>query len=81
MIYFDNSATTPPAPEVIEAVHESMKSCFGNPSSRHALGLAAAKELDSARRTAASAMAVRPDELYFTAALKQLYQRSVFIFY
>ena len=78
MIYFDNSATTPPAPEVIEAVHESMKSCFGNPSSRHALGLAAAKELDSARRTAASAMAVRPDELYFTSGGTESDNISVF---
>lgn len=67
MIYFDNSATTPPAPEVIEAVHASMKSCFGNPSSRHALGLEAAKMLESARRTVAEAMAVSPGELYFTS--------------
>lgn len=67
MIYFDNSATTPPAPEVIEVVTNYMKTSFGNPSSRHALGLEAEKIVTDARRKVASALSVSPDEVYFTS--------------
>lgn len=67
MIYFDNSATTPPAPEVVETVTEYMKTSFGNPSSRHALGLEAEKIVNDARRKVAAALSVSPDEVYFTS--------------
>ncbi len=67
MIYFDNSATTPPAPEVVETVTEYMKTSFGNPSSRHALGLQAEKIVTEARRKVASSLSCTPDEVYFTS--------------
>ena len=38
LIYFDNAATTPIYPEVIEAMHATMQEDFGNPSSVHAAG-------------------------------------------
>jgi len=34
-VYLDNAATTPIAPEVIQAMTEVMKNDFGNPSSTH----------------------------------------------
>lgn len=67
MIYFDNSATTPPAPQVIDAVTDYMKNSFGNPSSRHALGLEAEKIVSEARKRVASALFVTADEVYFTS--------------
>ena len=67
MIYFDNSATTPPAPEVVDTITEYMKTSFGNPSSRHALGLEAEKLVADARRKVAMALSVSPDEIYFTS--------------
>jgi len=67
MIYFDNSATTPPAAEVVETITEYMKTSFGNPSSRHALGLEAEKIVTEARKKAASALSCTPDEVYFTS--------------
>ncbi len=67
MIYFDNSATTPPAAEVVETITEYMKTSFGNPSSRHALGLEAEKLVSDARRKVAAALSVTPDEIYFTS--------------
>src|SRR6185437_6690347 len=36
--YFDHNATTPVAPEVIEAISEALRSGFGNASSIHAEG-------------------------------------------
>ena len=67
MIYLDNSATTPLAPEVVETITEYMKTSFGNPSSRHALGLQAEKIVSEARKKVASALFVTPDEVYFTS--------------
>ncbi len=67
MIYFDNSATTPLAPEVVDAVVNYMNTSFGNPSSRHALGLEAEKIVSSARTQVAKAMGVSADEIYFTS--------------
>lgn len=67
MIYFDNSATTPPAKEVIATITEYMKTSFGNPSSRHALGLEAEKIVSDARKKVAAALSVTPDEVCFTS--------------
>ena len=36
MIYLDHNATTPPLPEVIEAVTACLRDDWGNPSSKHA---------------------------------------------
>lgn len=67
MIYFDNSATTPPAAEVVETVTEYMETSFGNPSSRHALGLGAEKMVSEARKKVATALSCTADEVYFTS--------------
>ena len=67
MIYFDNSATTPPAKEVVDTITEYMKNSFGNPSSRHMLGLEAEKIVTDARKKVAAALSVTPDEIYFTS--------------
>ena len=37
-VYFDNAATTPMAPEIIEHMSEVMRKNFGNPSSVHEFG-------------------------------------------
>ncbi len=67
MIYFDNSATTPLAKEVVETTTEYMNTSFANPSSRHALGLEAEKIVTGARGSVAKALGVTPDEVYFTS--------------
>ena len=67
MIYFDNSATTPMAPEVIEEIVNHMNTQFANPSSRHALGLEAEKTVSLARQRVAKALFASPDEVYFTS--------------
>ncbi len=65
--YFDNSATTKPLPEAVDAVARAMTETWGNPSSLHAVGDAANEQLEAARRTLASAFGCKPQEVYFTA--------------
>lgn len=65
--YFDNSATTKPLPEAVDAVTRAMTETWGNPSSLHVIGDAANEKLESARRTLASAFRCKPQEVYFTA--------------
>jgi cysteine desulfurase len=66
-IYLDNAATTPVAPEVIEAMARAMVEAYGNPSSRHGLGLAAERRLQDARQRIASPLGVAPGRLVLTS--------------
>ncbi len=67
MIYLDNAATTAVHPEVAAAVSRAMLESFGNPSSRHAVGLAADRLLREARATLASALGAHEAELVFVS--------------
>ena len=65
---FDFQATTPCAPEVVEAMAPYWSELWGNPSSRqHRLGLTAAAAVKLARRQIATALAVAPERLIFTS--------------
>jgi len=66
-IYFDNAATTPLDPEVIEVMVNVMKNTFGNPSSVHAIGRQARVVVEEARKKVASFIHAAPAELFFTA--------------
>jgi cysteine desulfurase len=67
MLYLDYAATTPPYPEVIEAVREVMASFYGNPSSIHRLGIEAERLVIQSRETIAGILRVKPSELVFTS--------------
>src|SRR5688572_8329902 len=64
--YFDHNATTPPAPEVIEAVGRAMGDAFGNPSSVHHFGQRAKAILDDARSAVAALIGAEPGDVLFT---------------
>lgn len=66
-VYFDNSATTKPYYEVIEAVSKGMKEYFGNPSSLHKIGMNCEKRLNEAREYFASTIKCNKEEIYFTS--------------
>lgn len=66
-IYLDHAATTPVRPEVVAAMKESLTTCYGNPSSPHALGLAAEAAVRRAREQIAVAAGVGRDEVVFTS--------------
>jgi cysteine desulfurase len=67
MIYLDNAATTRPHPTVVEAVKTALESDWGNPSSRHALGLAARRLVDASRAAIASYCGIDPTGVVFTS--------------
>lgn len=67
IVYLDNSATTRPCAEAVAAVSELLTGCWGNPSSVHRLGMAAAARLDTARRQTAAALGAEPERVFFTS--------------
>ena len=67
MIYFDNSATTRPCKEAVEAMTLAMTQNWANPSALYGFGIDAAKELRVARQQVAAAMGAEPDRVFFTS--------------
>lgn len=68
MIYLDANATTPPAPEVIEAMLPFLTTRWGNPSSLYPFGNELGQVIDKARGQIASLIgAARPAEILFTS--------------
>lgn len=67
MIFLDAAATTPVRREVLEAMWPYLTGEFGNPSSHHSLGEAAAAALAGARAATARALGCRPGEVVFTS--------------
>ncbi len=67
-VYFDNNATTRPAPEVVAAMLPFFQQDYGNPSSPHSGARAPALALDDARRRLARLIgAPDPARLVFTS--------------
>ncbi len=67
MIYLDNSATTKPCPEAVEAMTKALTENWGNPSALYGFGIDAARQLRQARHTAAAALGAEPDRVFFTS--------------
>ena len=67
MIYLDNSATTKPCPEAVEAMMNALTEGWGNPSALYDFGIDAAHGLRAARTKVASAMGAEPDRVFFTS--------------
>lgn len=67
MIYFDNSATTKPYPEVLDSFIKVSNEYYGNPSSLHGLGGRSEQLLTQARAQIANILKVDPSEIYFTS--------------
>ena len=66
-IYLDNSATTKPYPEVIEAMAFSMREDFYNPSALYKQAVEAERALSDARATIASPLSMKADNVIFTS--------------
>lgn len=66
-IYLDNAATTPIAPEVIEAMLPVLRDGFGNPSSTHSFGRRSKAILETSRRSIAKHINASPSEIIFTS--------------
>lgn len=66
-VYFDHNATTPVAPQVLEAVVSCLGQTYGNASSIHYFGQAAKQRLEAARRQLAALIHANATEVVFTA--------------
>src|SRR5476649_947620 len=66
-VYFDYNATTPMAPEVVDAVVAATRDLFGNASSVHHFGQQAKAAMDDARSQIAALINADPSEIVFTS--------------
>ncbi|MGR6086667.1 MAG: cysteine desulfurase family protein [Arcticibacter sp.] len=66
-VYFDNAATTPMHPEVLEAMIPVLSAQFGNPSSIHAFGRETRALIENSRKTVAKLLNASPAEIFFTS--------------
>lgn len=66
-VYLDNAATTPVEEEVINAMVETLRLNYGNPSSTHSAGQEAKSLIEGVRRQIADYLKVQPGEIIFTS--------------
>ena len=67
MIYLDNSATTKPCAEAVEAMMQAMTQNWANPSALYNFGIETGRQLRTARHAVAAAMGAEPDRVFFTS--------------
>ncbi len=67
MIYLDNSATTKPCAEAVEAMTKALTENWGNPSALYGFGIDTARQLKLARNQVAAALGAEPDRVFFTS--------------
>lgn len=78
IIYFDNSATTPPCETAIKYINKSLQNDWGNPSSLHSLGITAEQAVTEARKKIASLIGAKPNEIYFTSGGSEANNTAIF---
>jgi len=66
-IYLDHNATTPLAPEVLDAMLPYLRDAFGNPSSPHGFAERPATAVREARARVAALLGAQPREIHFTS--------------
>ena len=78
LIYFDNNATTPLDPLVLEAMMPYLTSNFGNASSlTHRAGRTAAAAVDTARQQVAALIGAAPNEITFTSGATEAINMAI----
>jgi cysteine desulfurase len=65
--YFDNAATTPLDPEVLDAMLPYLAQHYGNPSSLHGPGRQVRSAIEQARKLVAQLINAAPSEITFTS--------------
>ena len=67
MIYLDNSATTKPCPEAVEAMTLALTENWANPSGLYDFGIQAGRDLKNARHQVEAALGAESDRIFFTS--------------
>ena len=78
MIYLDNSATTKPCKEAVEAMTNALLDGWANPSALYNFGIDAAYALRTARQKLAAAMGAEPDRVFFTSGGTEAVNWAIF---
>jgi cysteine desulfurase len=68
LIYWDWNATTPPHPDVLDAMRAASGSAWANPSSQHRLGRAARAAIEAVREQLAATVLVHPRDVLFAGS-------------
>jgi cysteine desulfurase len=77
-IYFDNAATTPLDPEVLETMMPYMTEKFGNPSSIYSYGRESRLAIEMARKSVAKILNAHPAEIFFTSGGTESSNTAIF---
>jgi len=67
-VYLDNSATTKPCREAVEAMQIEMEEGYFNPSSLYRPAMEAEKRLNECRKAIANSLRAKPADVYFTGS-------------
>jgi cysteine desulfurase len=67
-LYWDWNATTPPHPDVLEAMRAASQDAWANPSSQHQLGRAARAGIERVRERVAELVSVHPRDVLFAGS-------------
>ncbi|MBQ6000475.1 MAG: cysteine desulfurase [Clostridia bacterium] len=78
MHYLDNAATTRPSEAACEALMRCATTAYGNPSSLHALGFEAERELRAARESVAAVLHTAPERIVFTGSGTEATNQALF---
>jgi cysteine desulfurase len=77
-IYLDHNATTPVAPEVLDAMLPYFSGDYGNASSIHTFGQKARSAVETAREHVATLIGARPQEIVFTSGGTEADNHAIF---
>ncbi|HEX8881549.1 MAG TPA: cysteine desulfurase NifS [Candidatus Acidoferrum sp.] len=77
-VYLDYNATTPVAPEVLEAMLPYFSAEFGNASSIHTFGQNARAAVETAREEVAALIGARSQEIFFTSGGTESDNHAIF---
>jgi cysteine desulfurase len=66
-LYFDNNATTPVSPEVLDEMLPYLEEFYGNPSSMHTFGGQLHRKVEEARGKVAQLIGAESEEIIFTS--------------
>jgi cysteine desulfurase len=76
-LYLDACATSPLAPESLHAMVEAWSQAWGNPSSLHGFGIAAAEVLERSRLQLASDLGAEPEEVVWCSGGSEAIQTAL----
>ena len=77
-VYLDNSSTTRQYDEVTDEMIKYMKDDFGNPSSLHRMGMIAENAVNKARKTIATSIGAKEEEMFFMGSGTEADNTAIF---